>query len=57
MANSVNLLRNYRKCFSLQNFYNETYDLSKLQKYSVESAFVTQVVWFEFRIAGKDKQC
>jgi hypothetical protein len=57
MANSVNLLRNYQKIFPLQNFDNETYNLRKLQKYSVETAFVTKVVWFEFRIAGKDKQC
>jgi hypothetical protein len=44
MANFVNLLRNYRKVFPLQNFDNETYYLSKLQEYSVETAFVTQVV-------------
>lgn len=53
MANSVNLLRNSRKVFPLQNFGNETYDLPKLQKYSVETAFVSRLCDLNLEFQGR----
>lgn len=53
MANSVNLLRNSRKVFPLQNFGNETDDLPKLQKYSVGTAFVSRLCDLNLEFQGR----